>query len=557
LPLSETLAVAATDHDLAISPDGSHVVYRVAQEGRSFLAVRAIDDLTPRPLQGTDNTVYAPFVSPDGAWVGFSDESDGTLKRVSILGGPPVRICVTGAGATGIAGASWSEDGTIIFGAGTSGGLWRVPASGGKPEELTKPAEGEMQHAWPHALPGGGAVLFTILSGDVENAQVAVFDLETGRQKLLLPGGSYPRYLATGHLVYAIEGTLRAVPFDLERLEVTGPPVPVLDGVVTKTSGAANFDFAADGTLVYMSGAFATLQRRLAWVDRSGREEPLPAPERAYRLPRISPDGTRIAIEIDDQEDDIWTWDFGRQTLTRLTFSPGPDGNPVWLPDSRRVIFASATSGPLNLFWRAADGSGAVERLTESRNVQVPSAVTPDGRYVIFQEGPTAVLDIFVMPLQPPQRAEPLAQTTSNERDGEISPDGRWIAYASNESGRLETYVRPFPDVAAGRWQISTSGGRTPLWSPDGQELFYRSPDGTVMGVRVDTGTSWRSTTPERILPGQYFFAGGGVGRTFDISPDGRRFLMIKEGGADRSPQNRIVVVQHWTEELGRLVPTN
>jgi serine/threonine-protein kinase len=308
-----------------------------------------------------------------------------------------------------------------------------------------------------------------------------------------------------------------------------------------------------------MSGGFATLRRRLAWVDRSGREEPLPAPERAYRLPRISPDGTRVAIEIDDQEDDIWTWDFGRQSLTRLTFSPEPDGYPVWSPDSRRVIFASAARGPVNLFWQASDGSGAVERLTESPDVQAPTAMTPDGRHVIFQSPSSGGQgqDIFMMPLLPPQRAEPLAQTMSNERDGEISPDGRWIAYASNESGRLETYVRPFPDVASGRWQISTSGGRTPLWSRNGQELFFRSPDGTVMGARVDKGTSWRSTTPERILAGQYFFETVALGRTFDISPDGRRFLMIKEGRADTALQNRIVFVQHWTEELKRLVPAN
>jgi len=191
---SETLALAGSDHDLAISPDGSHVVYRVAKAGRSILAVRGIDELTARPLQGTDNSVYAPFVSPDGAWVGFSDESDGTLKRVPIVGGPPVRISITGAGGAGIAGASWGEDGIIVFGTGTSGGLQRVAASGGQPEELTRLTPGQTQHAWPDILPGGRAVLFTILSGGIENAQVAVLDLETGQQKVLLPGGIYPQY---------------------------------------------------------------------------------------------------------------------------------------------------------------------------------------------------------------------------------------------------------------------------------------------------------------------------------------------------------------------------
>ena len=561
LPASETLALAASDHDLAISPDGRHVVYRAASAGRSFLAVRAIDELVARPLQGLSGAVYGPFISPDGAWVGFSDESDGTLKRVSILGGPAVRICVTGAGAAGIAGASWGEDGTIVFAPGSSGGLRRVAASGGEPEELTKLASGETQHAWPEMLPGGRAVLFTILGAGIENAQIAVLDLETGQQKVLLPGGSYPRYSSTGHIVYGIGGTLRAVPFDLGRLEVTGTAVPVLEQVVTKDSGAADFALALDGALVYLSGTGpAAVRRTLVWVDRMRREEPVPAPERSYFYPRISPDGTRVALAISDQELDIWTWDFARRTLTRLTFDPGQDSYPVWMPDGRRLIFSSARSGVSNLFWQAADGTGAVERLTEGPNLQLPHAITPDGTRIVFRETATTTgVDIMLMPLQPQRSAQPLVQTMFQERNAEIASDGRWIAYESTESGRSEIYVRPFPDVDGGRWQVSTGGGRTPLWSRNGQELFYLSLEGVVMGVRVETGPSWRSGTPEPILEGQYYYSVAGNGRTFDIAPDGRRFLMIKEGGADAAtaPQNRIVFVQHWVEELKRLVPTN
>jgi Tol biopolymer transport system component len=351
------------------------------------------------------------------------------------------------------------------------------------------------------------------------------------------------------------------VPFDLGRLEVTGPPIPVLEGVVTKNSGAADFALARDGTLVYLSGSGATAARRtLAWVDRMGREEPLPAPERTYVYPRISPDGTRVALYINDQERDIWTWDFTRQTLTRLTFDPADDAYPVWSPDSRRLIFASSRTGVGNLFWQTADGTGAAERLAESPNLQLPHAITPDGTRIIFREiGTTTGLDVMLMPLQPPRRAQPLVQTMFNERNPEIAPDGRWLAYESNESGRDETYVRPFPDVNGGRWQVSTRGGRTPLWSRNGQELFYLSPEGVLMGVRVEGGTSWRSSTPEPVLRGQYFYSGVPNGRTFDIAPDGRRFLMIKEGGSDAAapPQNHIIFVQHWVEELKRLVPTN
>jgi serine/threonine-protein kinase len=573
MAVSETLALAGSDHDLAISPDGSHVVYRVASAGRSILAVRGIDELTARPLQGTDNSVYAPFISPDGAWVGFSDESDGTLKRVSILGGRPVRISVTGAGGAGIAGASWGEDGTIVFGTGSSGGLQRVAATGGQPEELTKLTPGQTQHAWPDILPGGRAVLFTILSGGIENAQVAVLDLETGQQKVLLPGGIYPRYSSTGHIVYATGGTLRAVPFDVKRLEVTGTAVAILDRVITKDSGAADFALALDGSLVYLSGEVGIIERRLVWVDRMGREEPLAAPARTYLYPRISPDGTRVALEVRDQAADIWTWDFMRQTMTRLTFDPAVDQYPVWSADGRRLIFASGRVGATNLFWQAADGTGAVARLTESPNTQYPTAITPDGTRVVFTEtaSPTGP-DVMLMSLEPPppstglgrgettepQRARPLVQTMFNERNAEIDPKGRWLAYESSESGRLEIYVRPFPDVSGGRWHISTAGGRTPLWSRNGQELFYVSLEGFVIGVRVEEGPSWWSSTPKRILEGQYYFAGQGNGRTFDVAPDGKRFLMIR-GGSDAAaaPQTRLVFVQHWAEELKRLVPTN
>ena len=259
LPASETLSVAVNDHDLAVSPDGTHIVYRTFNAGRPFLAVRAIDELIARPLQGLNYSVFGPFISPDGAWVGFSDEADGTLKRVPILGGPAVRICLTGAGGAGIAGASWGEDGTIIFGTQISGGLRRVAASGGEPEELTKLAAGQTRHAWPEILPGGRAVLFTILGVGIEHAEIAVLDLNTGQQKVLLRGGSYPRYSSTGHIVYGIGGTLHAVPFDVERLEVTGTAVSVLDPVITKASGAVGVALAKNGSLAYVLGEAAFL----------------------------------------------------------------------------------------------------------------------------------------------------------------------------------------------------------------------------------------------------------------------------------------------------------
>ena len=276
-----TLAVSGAAHDITISPDGTKVVYSATGESPFQLYVRSVVELTATPIEGIDALVFGPFISPDGAWVGFEDVAERTLKRVSIGGGPPVTICSLDAPMSG---ASWGPDGTIIFGTNSPGGLWRVPASGGEPEEFTTlDREQTERHGWPHILPGGRAVLFTILDGgvNINNPQIAVRDLETNEQRVLIPRGSYPRYAATGHIVYGVANTLRAVRFDLDRLEVTDPdPVPILDEVITKNSGAANFDLTRDGSLVYVAGGAVTGggDRLLVWVDREGREEPLATP---------------------------------------------------------------------------------------------------------------------------------------------------------------------------------------------------------------------------------------------------------------------------------------
>ncbi len=223
------------------------------------------------------------------------------------------------------------------------------------------------------------------------------------------------------------------------------------------------------------------------WVDRQGRETPIPAPPRAYVYPRLSPDGTRIAVYAGDQEADIWVWDLGRTTLTRATFDPGLDIYPVWTPDGRRVIFSSERAGARNLFWQAADGTGAVERLTESPNQQNATAVSPDGRRLIFTEtAPKTGEDVMQMDLDGTRRVTPLVQSPFAERNGVVSPDGRWLAYEANDSGRFEIWVRPFPEVNSGHWQVSTAGGTRPLWARSGQELFYVSPTGALMRVGVE-----------------------------------------------------------------------
>jgi serine/threonine-protein kinase len=406
--------------------------------------------------------------------------------------------------------------------------------------------------------------MFTITAqtGGLDAAQVAVLDLQASARKVLMRGGSHAHYVPSGHLVYAAAGTLRAVAFDVGRLETRGTPVPVIPDVLMTANGGVDAVVAGDGTLAYVSGRGAGIgtQRTLVWVDRQGKETTITAPPRAYAYPRLSPDGTRAAVWANDEENDIWLWNLGRTTLTRVTFDPGPDLYPVWTPDARRLIFSSERAGTRNLFWQPADGAGSVERLTESPNLQNAVSVSPDGTRLIFTEGaPKTREDVMQVELGGNHRATPLVQSLFNDRNGVISPDGRWLAYEADDSGQSEIYVRPVPNVNSGLWQVSTGGGTRPLWARNGQELFYISPAEALMRVGVERGQSWGATTPTMLLKTEGYFTAvrGNPGRTYDISPDGQRFLMIKLGGGPgqtAAPPN-LIVVQNWTEELKRLVP--
>jgi serine/threonine-protein kinase len=570
---TQPLTLQGFQRDIAITPDGRNIVYRVGPAGTagSQLVVRSLDQLDARLLPGISG-IRSPFISPDGHWIGFFEGvSGGELKKVSILGGPPITLCKFSGNPLE---ASWGPNDTIIFADNDrSTGLLSVAASGGEPKVLTKPdpAHGELDHAMPFILPGGRAVLFTILAvgQPSDNAQIAVLDLKTGQKKTLIRGGSDARYVDTGHLVYAAAGTVRAVRFDLARLEVTSDPVPMVEQVaMSGTTWTANFVLSNTGTLVYVPGiGGGGLTRSLVWVTRQGREEAIKAPLRAYTFPRISPDGTRVAFDIRDQENDIWVWDLTRETLTRVTFDPGLDRQAVWTPDSRRLLFSSSRGGAQNLYAQAADNTGTIERLTTSPNPQVPLSMSPDGTRVLFMETtPKTGQDISMLTLAPspattPRPTQPLIQTAFNELNAEVSPDGQWVAYQSNESGVMEVYVRPFPKVDTGHWQVSTGGGSRPLWGRNGRELFYYAfSDGALMAVSVHpVGALFSASNPSKIFDtGQYFF--GPPGRTYDVSADGQRFLMIKlastsgQDGPATSPS--LVVVEHWTEELKARVPT-
>jgi len=548
-----SLWIDAIASDIALSPDGTHVAYAGGTE-QSQLYVRSLGTDDAALLQGTAN-VRGPFFSPDGEWIGYFQLTD--IKKVSIRGGPPVTICTNCA--PGNRGAAWTFDNAILFTtAGGSSGLLRVSADGGQPTVIVKPdsQHGEQGYAWPHLLPDGRAVLFTVLSGgSVDDGIITVRDLETGTQKALVRGGTYPVFVRSGYIVYAAAGTLRAIRFDPATRAVSGNPLPVLDHVASKGTGAADVSVSREGTMAYISGVQGALD--LASYDHQGHEERLNLPPRAYLSLRFSPDGQRIALDLRDQENDVWIWDVSRRTLTRLTAGAFIEQNPVWTPDGRRIAFSSTRMGATNLYWQAVDGTGPVERLTTSANTQVPLAFTPDGKSLIFREVDAAsgfgVLNALA--LDGDRRPKPLMRTPVNSVNAALSPDGHWLAYQSTESGQDDVHIRPFPELESGHWQISSDGGSRPVWAPSGNELFY-------LDARYRLMTASLQQKPFGITkPSGAFLFGfpprAGAARFFDVSPDGQRFLAIRSvSQKDEAAQpNQLRMVLNWDEELKRLAP--
>ena len=555
--------------NVTISPDGSHVVYVASGTGTSQLMVRALDQLEAVPLRGVTGAT-SPFMSPDGRWIGFfSQLAGGDLKKVPITGGPALTLCRYQGTPRG---ATWGTDGTIVFASNDlTTGLLRVPAGGGEPKVLTKPdpAHGEQDHLFPSMLPGNRAVLFTIAPTDgiTDNSQVAVLELTTGQRKTLIRGGSHAQFVDPGYLVYAAAGSLRAVRFDLDRLTVSSDPVPVVDQVMTFGTGVGVFEISRNGTLVFVPGGGSSgAARSLVWVDRRGHEEAIPgAPARAYVFARLSPDGQRVALDIRDQENDIWIFDLKRATLTKLTFNPRTDSWPIWTTDGRRIVFGSTRGdGMQNLYWQSVDGTGTAERLTTSTNIQQPHSFSPDGQsLVVYELVSSSLSDLTLLTIGDPSgrppagklETRPLVHTAAVENAGEISPDGHFLAYHSNESGFPQVYVRPFPNVdTGGHWQISSDGGTRPAWAPNGRELFYLDSSGAMIAVPIQTTPTFSAGVPTKLFEGQWFR--GQAGRTYDVAQDGR-FLMIKDAatGDQGATSPTMTVVVNWVEELKAKLP--
>jgi len=494
-----------------------------------------------RPIPGTEDA-SAPFFSPDGQSVGFFAKDK--LKIVSLLGGEPITVCDTSNPQAG----NWVPDGMIYFADGLGGNLCRVSAAGGSKETLTtrtEPAKADASgYRSPQVLPGGKMLLISPPVGTM------LLSLTTMEKRILVKGSRYGHYVPTGHLVYVRAGVIEAVPFSLATLQVTGPPVPVLEKVLSDSvSGTAQFAFSNDGLLVYIPGG-DTAKSTPVWVDRQGNVKPLAMPAQTYGTFRLSPDGKRLAIVVKELRSNVYIYDIAKGTGTRLTLE-GNNYYPLWTPDGKRITFCCRREGEENwhLFWELADGSGKTELLHSSQNMLAPYSWSSNGKRLALYSV-DGDRDIWVLSLEGPRELDLIPGTEFKESFPAFSPDGQWIAYMSDRDGRSQVYVRPYPAMDR-VWQISYDLGEEPIWSPNGDELFYRSVN-KWMVVSISTEPEFKAGTPQVVFEGPYINVSG---LSYDVAPDGQRFLVLQPQ-YDDSQIRELHVVTNWFEELKRLVPS-
>ena len=516
---------------IAVSPDGREIIYSASNGPVKMLYRRSIDQFEARAIPGTEGGVQ-PFFSPDGKWLGFFARQ--RLWKVAMSGGQPILI----GRATQPRGAEWLDDDTIVFCPFFYGGIERIAASGGKAAAVSTVDQkaGERSHRWPHGLPGGKTILYSIgLGASWDEARIVAQRLDTGERKVILDGGSDARYVPTGHLVYVRGSSLYAVPFDPDSLEVRGTPVEVTSGVANHTAGGAEFAFSRNGTLVYFSqGAAGDEGGRLAIVNRRGETIPTTLPPFSISNPRFSPDGKSIA---GTRGWELVVFDTTRGTSTRVTSGDVRTSWNVWAADGSRLYYGSERVGPWEIFTRSVDGSDTERQLTRSGGPLSPEVMSPDGAELLAQRVRKETgNDVDVVTLD--GRVQPLIQTEYHEYGHGISADGKWVIYHSDESGRHELYARP--RTGHGRVQISTEGGTEARWPP-GDEIIYAN--GTkLMSVRVQTSPTFSASVPALLFERNF--------SDFDIARDGR--ILLVEAPEASTASGRMNVVVNWFEEIGR-----
>ncbi len=558
LPKDQVI-VPTFNSNLALSPDGTHLAFTPLP---GPVSIRRLDALESHPLEVTTSPNFrgAPVFSPDGAFISFIEGNSifswaRPFLKAALSGGAAVKLADYDMFHRG----DWGADGWIYWTANYPGGIVRIRDSGGPIEPVTEldAKNGERSHRFADLLPGGQAIIYTVAFDGInsyDDARIDLWDLNTRARKTLIAGGTSAVYSPSGHIVHARAGKLIAVPFDLERREVTGSPIEILDGVMmSRNTGAAHFSLSERGDLAYVPGAAEGGKRTLVWVDRSGKAEPVPLPQASYLYPRLSPDGRSLAVEIEGPNHDFYFYDFARTVLSKVT-TDGMSHDPVWTPDGKRLAYRSWLFGGMTMWWMNADRSGSPERLAPTGTRQSPVSFSPDGKFLAFdQKDPHTQDDAWILPIGG-GGARPVSQSRFGEGSAKFSPDGRWIAYSSDESSRPEIYVQPFPGLGP-KIQISNAGGTDPVWRRSGGELYYRA-DNKMMVVSVAaSGPELRASAPKQLWEGSYSSGSGascgmpGVSSaSYDVTPDGQRFLMVRDD--DDTFATRIVVVLNFAEEI-------
>jgi eukaryotic-like serine/threonine-protein kinase len=559
---------------VAVSRDGTKLVY----VANSQLYLKNIGEVEAKPIPGSNQDPNSPMFSPDGQWIAFYVAGERKLKKILQAGGTSVTLAEM---VDNPFGANWAANDQILVGQGAKG-IIGIPPGGGKPETVISAKPGEAYDG-PQLLPGGQEVLFAVVSATHaeesrwdssathaeesrwDSAQVVVQNIQSGTRKVVIPAGSDAHYVSTGHITYAVGSTVYAVPFDLKKLQVGGGPVPVLEGVRRTQAGqtaAVFYALSDDGTLIWVPAeAGAQSSRILAFVDRAGARKVLPLPPAGYDIPRISPDGKQLAVGIvDSKEFNIWIYDLdGKSSIRRLTFG-GRNQSPSWSPDGKRIAFRSDRDGE-GMFWQAADGSGAAERLStlgKSNGFQAPLGWTPDGKTLVFYlalGNSLGVGGVWTIGINGDPKPQPLFPSTeTNTRRVSLSPDGDWITYSSNEeAGGYSVYVQPFPPTGA-KYKISAKeSGDSPLWTPDGKQIIFASSR-LLYSVDVQTKPSFTFSPPKSLA----ITIETSQGRPYDITRDSKQLLVMQrpeEAAPAQKMALQINVVLNWLEELKQRVP--
>lgn len=543
---------------MAFSPDGRKLVFRAVKGRVNQLYLRDLGRAEAVPIPGTEGA-FDPFFSSDGEWLAFFVGNE--LKKVALSGGAPTALSDAPPVSNG---GTWVPDGSIIFAPRPNGGLARLPAGAKAFKELTKldANRGEHGHIWPQLLPDGENVLIVVRTGrdfdDIPASNVAVHSLKTGQHRVLVEGSAWARYVEPGYLLFTKGTTVFAAPCDPHKWALTGPPVPLIQDVLTSTFDGAPYLAASDNGLLAWAGggAVPVPSDTLLWVDRSGKEEPLPLSDRRFHAPRLSPDGKRLAVAVqpaDRPGSSVAIYDFARGVLTTLTPEPGRHFAPVWSPDGRRIAFSAFEAGDPVLAWKAADGSGPTELLTPGRRPEFPSSFSPDGRALLYTAGTSDTLenmDLYLLSLEGKREHRSWLAGPARELAAFFSPEGRLVAYVSNETGRNEVYVQPYPGPGP-KIKVSTDGGMEPAWAPGGRAIFYRTAD-SLMAAPVETQPALSIGTARTLLPDHYDRWGREDGsRNYDVSPDGSRFLFIKSQDLKQEPVTRLNLMTNWPAAVG------